>query len=84
MHKNFFGGEFPLGIGSLDAFPSIQSAHHSERDMIHFHLFSHIDRGNFDPYGIAQKMANKKFKHKDHIEDYWAKCIDEMEVIRRK
>lgn len=51
--------------------------------MAHLHFYSHSDRGSFDPYGVAQKMANKNYRHKDNIEYYWANCHDEFEVIKR-
>lgn len=70
-------------MGTLEAFPSIQSAQHSEKEMAQFELYSHTNRINFDPYGKAMKQANRKFKHKDHIEDYWDNYRDKLDVLRR-
>lgn len=52
--------------------------------MVYLHLYSHSDIGSFDSYEVAQKMGNKEYRHKYHIEDYRANCRYEFEIINRR
>lgn len=82
LHKKRLGAEFPLRIEVLEAFPFIQSAYYLEKEMMHFNLYSLTNLNNFDPYGIAKKQESREYRHKIHIEDYWANTRSTISLIR--
>lgn len=84
VKKKGLGSEFPLTIGTLESCPSIQSAQILEKEMAQFELYSHTNTNHFDPYGKSMKLANRTFRHVDHIEDYWVNCRDDFDVHRRR
>lgn len=83
-HKIGFGGDFPLRIGTGEAYPSILSTQALEEEMSTLILCFHSKRSRFDIIGEAQKRASREYSHKVNLEDYWANFSDEYEVIKKK
>jgi hypothetical protein len=53
MHVKGFAGGFPIRIGTLEARPPIHNSQHSEKEMVHYHLFPYTNISHFDPYDVS-------------------------------
>lgn len=38
---------------------------------------------SFDPYHKIRKAFGRRYRHKEHLEDYWVDAMDDFEIRKR-
>jgi len=61
---------------------SLASTEHFDKELqiVNFHFYN--ARDHFDPNKVMERFVTKKLFHKIHIEDFWANCMDDYEVMK--
>lgn len=76
--------EFPIVVGDyVEKCLTLAAAENSIDELAFYHLTSHTARSYFDLYNKTRMVVGVKFKHKFHLEDYWANAKDDLEIKKR-
>lgn len=76
--------EFPIVLGDyVEMCSTLAAAEKSIEELAFYHLTFHMTRSYFDPYNKIRMVVGMKFKHKFHLEDFWANARDDLEIRKR-
>lgn len=85
IRKKKKGGlHFPIVLGnSLEECPTLQVAKEAEDELKFYKLTLHTSGQDFDPRGKSRTVQGQEYKHRVHLEDFWANAGDEAEIRKR-